>query len=470
MNRAGDEERLSAEQRARVLIDRQLIDAGWALEDKKYLNLFDWQGVAVPEVVMAPRPGRVDYLLYVDQRAVGVIEAKPMGTALSGVEWQSAMYAEGLPSDVRFQGDHHRGPVVVRVRDERLGDAFHKRIRSRSAGAPALPLPAGRRVLGTAYRERGRSRPSRGVRAGMTIPDFQSCMRPTLALLADGETWRVREVYLHIADHFKLTPEEREQLLPSGRQRTIDNRVGWALTYLVQAGLAERPQRAHARITNIGIQALADHPDRIDMKVLERFPAYVEFRDRTREHHRTDTSVSPAAEPTATPQDLLDEAVQENTALIESQLLAKALSLPSIGFEDLVMKLLGAMGYGNSGRVERTSATGDAGIDGIISQDPLGLDRIYVQAKRYETDKPIHRPTIQSFVGALMGAQGDRGVFITTSSFSAGARDEAEKVAFRIELIDGPGLAQLMLRYRVGVQPETTVSLFEIDEDFFEEL
>ena len=134
------------------------------------------------------------------------------------------------------------------------------------------------------------------------------------------------------------------------------------------------------------------------------------------------------------------------------------------------MTLLARMGYGTSGRVERTSATGDAGIDGIISQDPLGLDRIYVQAKRYETDRVIHRPTIQSFVGALMGAQGDRGVFITTSSFSAGARQEAERVAFRIELIDGSRLAQLMLRHGVGVQAETTVTLYQLDEDFFEAL
>lgn len=302
----------------------------------------------------------------------------------------------------------------------------------------------------------------------MTIPDFQTVMRPALALLADGETRRSRDVVAAIADQFELTDDEREQLLPSGRQRIIDNRVGWALTYLFQAGLTERPQRAHVRITDVGRQALADHPDRIDMKVLDQFPAYVEFRDRTRTRESTADATVPAAESSATPQDLLDQAINENRAVVESELLQRALALPPVGFEDLVMKLLGAMGYGHSGRVERTSASGDAGIDGIISQDPLGLDRIYVQAKRYQAEQVIHRPTIQAFVGALMGAQGDRGVFITTSSFSAGARLEAERVNARIELIDGTRLAQLMVRHTVGVQPQSVVTLYQLDEDFFE--
>lgn len=301
------------------------------------------------------------------------------------------------------------------------------------------------------------------------IPDFQSLMRPALAFLADGEPRRTRDVKSAMADQFGLSDDERAQLLPSGRQRTIDNRVAWALSYLYQAGLLERPQRGVVRISELGKEALDANPNRIDMKVLEQYPAYVAFRERTRETAGSRVSVA-EEQPSATPQDLLDEAVAENRAVVENELLRRALSLSSTGFEDLVMTLLARMGYGTSGRVERTSATGDAGIDGIISQDPLGLDRIYVQAKRYETDRVIHRPTIQSFVGALMGAQGDRGVFITTSSFSAGARQEAERVAFRIELIDGSRLAQLMLRHGVGVQAETTVTLYQLDEDFFEAL
>lgn len=303
----------------------------------------------------------------------------------------------------------------------------------------------------------------------MTIPDFQTIMRPSLALLNDGETRRSRDIVGAIAEQFELSNDEREQLLPSGRQRVIDNRVGWALTYLFQAGLTERPQRAHVRITELGRRALAEHPDRIDMKVLEKYPAYIEFRDRTRERRSAEGAVS-AAESAASPQDLLERAILENRAVVENELLERALALPAVGFEDLVMRLLAVMGYGHSGKVERTSSSGDAGIDGIISQDPLGLDRIYVQAKRYEANKVIHRPTIQAFVGALMGAQGDRGVFITTSRFGDGARLEAEKVSFRIELIDGSRLADLMLRHGVGVQAMTTATLFALDEDFFESL
>lgn len=267
------------------------------------------------------------------------------------------------------------------------------------------------------------------------IPDFQTVMRPCLAVLADGETWRPRAVMEVVTEEFGLTQDEREQLIPSGKQSVIYNRVTWALTYLFQAGLTERPQRGYVRVTDTGRKALADHPDRIDMKVLESYPAYLEFKERTREREPSGDSAVPAPERTTTPQDLLDQAVKENRAVIESELLERALALPPVGFEDLVMRPFAAMGYGHSGRVERTSASGDAGIDGIISQDPLGLDRIYVQAKRYEAEKVIHRPTIQAFVGALMGAQGDRGVFITTSSFSSGAtaRSRAGRVPHRAD-------------------------------------
>lgn len=204
------------------------------------------------------------------------------------------------------------------------------------------------------------------------------------------------------------------------------------------------------------------------MLVLEKFPAYVEFRKRTRD--KGDAGPATLTDTAASPQDLLDQAVRENHDVVANELLSRALALPPLGFEDLVMALLEAMGYGQSGRVERTRASGDAGIDGIISQDPLGLDRIYVQAKRYETDRVIQRPTIQSFVGALHQAHGDRGVFITTSSFSSGAREAAERDSFNIELIDGARLAKLMLRHQVGVQAEPPVTLFKVDEDFFESL
>lgn len=303
------------------------------------------------------------------------------------------------------------------------------------------------------------------------IPDYQSCMRPALAHLADGQLHRSREVKNALADEFGLTDAERAELLPSGRQRVIDNRVGWALTYLSQAGLVERPSRGHLQITESGQAVLVSNPDRVDLKVLEQFPSYLEFRDRTREAKAG--SSNPSVEHAAaevSPEDLLATAVAENKAALEGELLKRALALDPKGFELLVLRLLAAMGYGKSGAVEHSGQSGDGGIDGIISQDPLGLDRIYLQAKQYATDQGVGRPTLQAFAGALMSAQGDRGVFLTTASFTRDAIEEARRVNLRIELIDGKRLAELMLRHGVGVQAKTSVTLYDLDEDFFEEL
>lgn len=241
-----------------------------------------------------------------------------------------------------------------------------------------------------------------------------------------------------------------------------------------QAGLLERPMRAHVQITDIGREVLAAHPERVDMKVLQTFPSYVEFRERTRAKKSADdgpgASELNSEQESASPQDLLDAAVAENRAAVEGEILKRALALTPTGFEDLVIRLLEAMGYGRAGAVERTSATGDAGIDGIISQDPLGLDRIYVQAKRYAVERTIDRPRIHEFAGALLGKQGDRGVYITTSSFSRGATEEAERINARIELIDGRRLSELLVQYGVGVQAEQAAVLYRLDEDFFDGL
>ncbi|MBP8881855.1 MAG: restriction endonuclease [Dermatophilaceae bacterium] len=298
-------------------------------------------------------------------------------------------------------------------------------------------------------------------------------MRPVLMSLADGVTRRSRDVKDAMAEEFALSDEERAQMLPSGRQRTMDNRVGWALTYLRQAGLVDQPSRGRVVINEVGRQALTAYPNRIDMKALEAYPAYLEFRDRTRERAAPETHLpedSVSENPSATPSDLLALAVATNRAAVEGEVLKSALALSPTGFEDLVIALLGKMGYGRAGTVERTSASGDAGVDGIISQDPLGLDRIYVQAKRYAEDRTIDRPRIHEFAGALLGKQGDRGVFITTSRFTSGAVHEAERINARIELIDGRRLAELLVEYEVGVQTEETVTLYRLDEDYFESL
>lgn len=306
----------------------------------------------------------------------------------------------------------------------------------------------------------------------MTIPDFQTVMRPILALLADGSSRLTKQVIAAMTDEFSLTDEERNAMLPSGRQRRMDNRVYWALTHLSQAGLLERPVRAHVRITAAGRGVLAAHPQRVDMTVLRQYPSYQEFRNRTSQptvDKITTTGPVEVPEEQVSPQDLVSRALLENQAAVEGELLTRALALDPTDFEKLVIRLLEAMGYGRLGTIEHSGKSGDGGIDGIISQDPLGLDRIYLQAKRY-TGKPVDRPFIQGFVGALMGAQGDRGVFLTTSNFTAGARAEAERVNARIVLIDGRRLAELMVRHGVGVQAETVVTLHQVDEDFFETL
>lgn len=275
-----------------------------------------------------------------------------------------------------------------------------------------------------------------------------------------------------MADEFNLTAEERAAKVPSG-QRRIDNRAGWALSYLSQAGLIERPGRGLVRISDEGRAALDRYPQRIDTKALEVYPAFLEFRDRKRGRSTTeddgDQKPTSTDDELSTPNDLAERAERINRAAVEREVLAAALKLTPTGFEELVVRLLGRMGYGQKGSAYRTASTGDGGVDGIISQDPLGLDRIYVQAKRY-TDAPVDAPAIHGFAGALLSKQGDRGVFITTSRFTRGAMDEADRINARIELIDGTRLAELLVKHGVGVQPEQTVTLYRLDEDFFDSI
>lgn len=301
----------------------------------------------------------------------------------------------------------------------------------------------------------------------MTIPDAQTLMRPILAYLADGQAKSAKDVIAAMSDEFGLSDDERAQMLPSGRQRTMYDRVHWSLTHMSQAGLLDRPTRprpghGHGPSSPEGASRARRHG------CAAEFPSYIAFRERTKAKQPVDaTAKRPSGDDVqVSPEDLIDAALAENRAAVEGEILKKALTLSPTGFEDLVIRLLEAMGYGRAGAVERTSASGDAGIDGIISQDPLGLDRIYVQAKRYAVDQTIGRPKIHEFAGALLGKQGDRGVYITTSSFSRGAREEAERINARIELIDGARLAELLVRYRVGVQAVQTVELLRLDEDF----
>lgn len=244
----------------------------------------------------------------------------------------------------------------------------------------------------------------------MAIPDFQTLMRPVLVYLADGQVCRSRDITEAMSDQFALTAEERAEMLPSGTARLMANRVGWTLTHLTQAGLIDSAGRGLKVISEQGRAALDKHPERVDMKVLAGYPAYVEFRERKRDKAASEddggsTDTPPIADDSRTPNDLVESAVLVNRAAVESEVLSAALNLTPTGFEELVVRLLDKMGYGKAGSVNRTAASGDAGIDGIISQDPLGLDRIYVQAKRF-TDTPVDRPKIHEFAGALQGKSG----------------------------------------------------------------
>jgi len=292
----------------------------------------------------------------------------------------------------------------------------------------------------------------------MTVPEFQKLMLPILNAVGDGRAVPRRELANAMIAEFRLTQAEQEQTVPSGA-KVIDNRTWWAITHLFQAGLLARPERGIVEITDPGRAVLANPPARIDMAFLRDYPSYVEFRNRskTKPEEGGEGDLENNAT-TVAPEELIQRAVDENRAAVESEVLERALSVDPTAFERLVLRLLEAMGYGKSGRIEHSGKSGDGGIDGIISQDPLGLDRVYMQAKRYARDNVVQRPAIQGFIGALFGAQGDRGVFITTSSFTAGARQEAEKVNARIVLIDGDRLAELMVRHGVGVQAESTAA------------
>jgi restriction system protein len=307
----------------------------------------------------------------------------------------------------------------------------------------------------------------------MAVPDFQTMMRPVLALHADGLPHTSAEARDTVAQVMGVTEEDRQVPLPSGRTSRYANRVAWAVTHMAQALLLERPERGVTRITQRGRDVLAKHPDRVDMSVLAQFPEYREFRSRSRSHRDKQPDARPAAEePTQhlAPTEAITEVIEEAHSTVAGDLLARILQRPPQFLERLVLKLLVSMGYGGLEAVtEHLGGPGDQGLDGLIRQDLLGLDVVYVQAKRYATDRKVGRPDIQGFVGALHGAQATRGIFITTSSFSADARIYAERVNARIVLIDGPELAQLMVEHNCGVQIEETFVLKEVDEDFFDE-
>jgi restriction system protein len=307
----------------------------------------------------------------------------------------------------------------------------------------------------------------------MPVPDYEAVMLPLLRAVADGAEHHVRDVRERIAGEFKLAPADRAEMLPSGKQSVFDNRVGWAKTYMDKAGLVESVRRGVYRITKAGKAVLAEKPAQIDKEYLKRFAPFQKFLalQHMDEEDET-TTTSEGAFSTATPDDQLATAYRKIRQKLESEVLDAVLKASPQFFEKLVVELLVAMGYGGSfaDASRALGKSGDGGIDGIINEDRLGFDAIYVQAKRW-TDNTVGRPTVQSFAGSLLAKKGRKGVFITTSTFSRDAHEYVKEIEAnaKIVLIDGLALAAHMVDFGVGVSTESTFEVKRLDSDYFSE-
>ena len=300
----------------------------------------------------------------------------------------------------------------------------------------------------------------------MAIPDYQSFMLPLLRLASDRETHSLREACEKLADEFNLSSDEREELLPSGTQQTYKNRIGWARTYLKKAGMLQSPKRGHFEITERGLEELRSNPDEITTNYLSKFDEFREFRTRSNDSPSEALTRTPAS---STPQEAIENAIEELNSQLAQELLDALLASSPGFFEQVVVELLVKMGYGGSRKEagQVVGRSGDAGIDGIIKEDRLGLEAIYVQAKRW--DNPVSRPEIQKFVGALQGQRARKGIFITTSRYTSDARDYVDRIENRVVLIDGEELARLMIEHDVGTTNVNVYRVRRIDSDYFEE-
>jgi len=309
----------------------------------------------------------------------------------------------------------------------------------------------------------------------MSIPDYQSLMLPVLRLAAEGEK-RVADVEDRIANDLGLTQEEREELLPSGRQRVLHNRIHWAKFYMTKAGLLVSPARGRFVATDDGKAILTTNPDHIDVKLLLQRPEFHEFYKNA---SGSDVDVGEAPKvhsphpdtDATTPEEQIEAAYQAVLTALRADLLDRISQNSPAFFEGLIVDLLVAMGYGGSRKnaAEQLGRSGDGGVDGIVNEDRLGLDRVYVQAKRYAPSNSVGRPDVQAFVGSLVGLGATKGVFVTTSTFSQQARDFVKHLSQRVILIDGQRLTDLMIEHDVGVRTSRAIAFKRLDEDFFTE-
>ena len=294
-------------------------------------------------------------------------------------------------------------------------------------------------------------------------------MLPLLELLADGEERTSRELVEALALRFGLTDDERNELLPSGKQERFLNRASWARSYLKRALLVENTGRGRFRITSRGVEVLQSRPERIDIKYLMRFPELAESRSRQNNRHSEDAAADDADEVAQTPEEMLEAGYQSLRRELARELLQRVKSVSPRFFERLVVDLLVAMGYGGSRKDagQAVGQSGDGGIDGIIKEDRLGLDVVYVQAKRW--DGTVGRPVVQAFAGSLEGQRARKGVLITTSQFSQDAREYVSRIEKRIVLIDGEQLAQFMIDHGIGVAEVVSYTVKRIDADYFDQ-
>lgn len=300
----------------------------------------------------------------------------------------------------------------------------------------------------------------------MAVPDYQSLMLPLMQFSGDGKAHTLSEAMEYLADHFKLSSDERKELLPSGTQYRFDNRVHWARSYLKQAGLLENPSRGSFMITPDGRKVLDSKPGHIDVKLLMQFDAFQDFRSRSKKDDNKKV-LDDEGELSQTPKEAIEEGYQKIRDELAAEVLSAVMKCSPKFFENLVVELLIKMGYGGS-RKDAGQAIGqssDGGIDGIIKEDKLGLDVIYLQAKRWEGS--VGSKEIRNFVGSLAGQKANKGVFITTSSFTKEALGFVANIQQKVILIDGDRLAQLMIDNDIGVSKIASYDIKKIDSDYF---
>jgi restriction system protein len=300
----------------------------------------------------------------------------------------------------------------------------------------------------------------------MAIPDFQTLMKPLLVLSQNEQ--KFQESIAQVSEDFSLTEEERDARVPSGRMSLMQNRVAWAITYLFKAGLVERKKRGYFSITESGQKTIEEDPEKITIAYLMQFPSFVEFRSQRKKGSKETAGVEVVDISILTPIEQIAKSHEELQGEVEQELLDRILSQSPEFFERLVVELLKAMGYaGDEFIAEAVGKSGDGGIDGIIHQDSLGLEAVYIQAKRYDPSNSVGRPALQAFIGSLSGMSASKGVFITTSSFSSNVEPYLQSVPQRVITIDGNRLVELMVQHGVGVRKEQTYTVYRVDEDFF---